>query len=107
MPSTPIHTTYTSTGCRFPADIAVRKYVRSSNADDGLVRVTPPAKNRSRARIDASSGAGAGDVEVRVAVDDHRVLAAHLGDHALHMTVALAMDGGVADDLETHRLRAG
>ena len=59
-PSTPAQATYTSTGCRFPADIAVRKYVRSSNAADGLVRVTPPVKNSSRASAVASSGTGAG-----------------------------------------------
>jgi hypothetical protein len=59
-PSTSAHTAYTSTGCRFPADIAVRKYVRSSNAGDELVRVTPAVKNSSRANVLAPRSAGSG-----------------------------------------------
>src|SRR2546430_2503662 len=57
-PSTPAHTAYTSTGWRFPADIAVRKYVGSSNAGDALVRVTPAVKNSRRASMAAAKPAG-------------------------------------------------
>src|SRR5438045_4442117 len=57
-PSTPVHTAYTSTGCRLPADIEVRKYVGSSKTGDVLVRVTPAVKNSSRTSVAASSPAG-------------------------------------------------
>ena len=46
-------------------------------------------------------------VEVGVGVDDDRVLAAHLGHHALEVALAVGHLGGGADDLEPDLVRAG
>ena len=46
-------------------------------------------------------------VEVGVGVDDHRVLAAHLGHHALEVTLALGHLGRRADDLQPDLAGAG
>ena len=46
-------------------------------------------------------------VEVGVGVDDHAVLAAHLGDHALQVALAGRRLGGGADDLLPDRRGAG
>ena len=46
-------------------------------------------------------------VEVRVGVDDQRVLAAHLCDHSLHVTLTRSVDRGPLDDVEPDRERPG
>jgi hypothetical protein len=46
-------------------------------------------------------------VEVGVRIDDHAVLAAHLGDDALDVRLAVGRLGGGADDLEADGAGAG
>ena len=48
-----------------------------------------------------------GLVEVGVGVDDDGVLAAHLGHHPLDVALAGLVDGGVLDDRQADRRRAG
>ena len=56
-------------------------------------------------RVGEGRGDDAGDglVEVRVAVDDHAVLAAHLGDDVLEMVLTRRSPGRRLEDLEAHR----
>ena len=61
----------------------------------------------ARVHVGALHDRGHGVVEVGVGVDEHAVLAAHLGDHALEVALAVAHLGGVAQDLQAHRGRAG
>ena len=61
------------------------------------------------AGVDERGGDQRGDdlVEVGVGVHDHAVLAAHLGDHALEVLLALADLGGLLDDLQADGAGAG
>src|SRR3954470_8950636 len=76
---------------------------------DRLVREHPRRGRALLAREHERAGDDRGHdlVEVGIGVDDHRVLAAHLRDHALEVTLALEHLGGRPDDLQPDLVGAG